>query len=169
MESTKSIEPLTLRPIGTIETPFNDSKGMPIQPTGAVDVVGRVIVDPAYVEGLDDLEDFSHLILIYHFHRSDGYRLKVTPFMDTAVRGLFATRAPRRPNPIGLSVVRLLSRRGHILHVQGIDVLNGTPLLDIKPFVPAFDAPAAERTGWLEVNSHKATALRSDDRFKPEE
>lgn len=162
-------DPLILRPIGHIETPFHDPKGMPIQPSGAVEVRGRVIVDSLYSEGLDDLEDFSHLILIYHFHRSEGYRLKVTPFMDTAERGLFATRAPRRPNPIGLSVVRLLSRRGRILEVQGIDVLDGTPLLDIKPFVPAFDAPAAERTGWLESNSHKARALRSDDRFQAQD
>jgi len=125
-------------------------------------------VDPQYTEGLDDLEGFSHLILIYHFHRSEGYRLKVTPFMDTVERGLFATRAPRRPNPVGLSVVRLLARSANILDVKGIDVLSGTPLLDIKPFVPAFDAPVTERTGWLEVNSHKARALRSDDRFHSE-
>jgi tRNA-Thr(GGU) m(6)t(6)A37 methyltransferase TsaA len=166
---TNEFSPLRLTPIGVIETPFDDPKGMPIQPSGALEVLGRVVVEPSYTEGLDDLEDFSHLILIYHFHRSEGYRLKVTPFMDTAVRGLFATRAPRRPNPIGLSVVRLLSRSANILEVQGIDVLNGTPLLDIKPFVPAFDAPAAERTGWLEINSHKARALRSDDRFQEQD
>jgi tRNA-Thr(GGU) m(6)t(6)A37 methyltransferase TsaA len=142
---------------------------MPIQPSGAAEIVGRVIIVPELSEALDDLEEFSHLILIYHFHRSEGYRLKVTPFMDTVERGLFSTRAPRRPNPVGLSVVRLLARTANILDVRGIDVLNGTPLLDIKPFVPAFDAPAAERTGWLEVNSHKARALRSDDRFQSED
>jgi tRNA-Thr(GGU) m(6)t(6)A37 methyltransferase TsaA len=165
----KPTEPLILTPIGAIETPFDDPKGMPIQPSGAAEIVGRVIIVPELSEALDDLEEFSHLILIYHFHRSEGYRLKVTPFMDTVERGLFSTRAPRRPNPVGLSVVRLLARTANILDVRGIDVLNGTPLLDIKPFVPAFDAPAAERTGWLEVNSHKARALRSDDRFQSED
>ena len=158
-------EPIILRPIGTIESPFQDPAGMPIQPTGAAEVLGRVVVYPALAEGLDDLDGFSHIILVYHFHRSSGFALRVTPFMDTTARGLFATRAPRRPNPLGLSVVRLLKREGNVLHVKGIDVLNGTPLLDIKPFVPDFDAPAAERTGWLEKQSQKAKTLRSDRRF----
>jgi tRNA-Thr(GGU) m(6)t(6)A37 methyltransferase TsaA len=162
-------ESIFFRPIGTIETPFDDPAGMPIQPTGAAEVIGRVVVDAALTEALDDLEGFSHLILIYHFHRSSGFALKVKPFMDTEVRGLFATRAPRRPNPVGLSVVRLLSRSTNILEVQGIDVLNGTPLLDIKPFVPDFDAPPAERTGWLAATSEKARSLRADDRFKTED
>ncbi len=161
-------DPLSFRPIGTIQTPFGDPAGMPIQPSGAVEVIGRVVVRPELSEALDDLDEFSHLILIYHFHRSKGYRLKVTPFMDTVERGLFSTRAPRRPNPIGLSVVRLLKREGNVLHVQGIDVVDGTPLLDIKPFVPAFDAPVVERTGWMEAQSQKARTLRSDHRFRPD-
>ena len=161
-------EQIILRPIGTIETPFEDPAGMPIQPTGAADVVGRVVVDPELAGGLDDLAGFSHIILVYHFHRSSGFALKVTPFMDTCARGLFSTRAPRRPNPVGLSVVRLIERKHNVLRVQGIDVLNGTPLLDIKPFVPAFDAPAVERTGWLEEHSAKARTLRSDSRFGPD-
>ena len=164
--AVKEAVSLILRPIGTIETPFDDPKGMPIQPSGAVDIVGRVIVDPQYAEGLDDLEEFSHLILIYHFHRSEGYRLKVTPFMDTVERGLFSTRAPRRPNPVGLLVVRLLARTANILDIRGIDVLNGTPLLDIKPFVPVFDAPTAVRTGWLAAAQERAAERRSDGRFR---
>jgi tRNA-Thr(GGU) m(6)t(6)A37 methyltransferase TsaA len=168
-ELMQTNESIYLRPIGIIQTPFDDPAGMPIQPSGAADVVGRVVVDAALTEALDDLEGFSHIILVYHFHRSRGFALKVKPFMDTEVRGLFATRAPRRPNPIGLSVVRLLSRSANILEVQGIDVLNGTPLFDIKPFVPDFDAPQAERTGWLAAASQKARALRADDRFKAED
>ena len=158
-------QPLRLNPIGTIETPFDDPAGMPIQPTGAADVIGRVVLSPDLAEGLDDLDGFSHIILLYHFHRSRGFQLKVQPFMDAVARGLFATRAPRRPNPLGLSVVRLLERCGPVLRVQGIDVLNGTPLLDIKPFVPQFDAPQAERTGWLATAAAKARTLRSDGRF----
>lgn len=99
-------------PIGIIETPFTDLEGMPIQPTGAKGVKGRLHIEPAYIKGLDDIEGFSHLILLYHFHRSKGFDLTVTPFLDKTPRGLFSTRAPRRPNPIGLSIVRLTGRQG---------------------------------------------------------
>jgi len=158
-------DPILLHPIGIIETPFDDPAGMPIQPTGAAEVEGRVVLDAELTAGLDDLDGFSHVILIYHFHRSRGFELKVRPFMDKVARGLFATRAPRRPNPVGLSVVRLLAREGNVLRVRGIDVLDGTPLIDVKPFVPKFDAPAVERTGWLANAADKASTLRSDHRF----
>ena len=155
-----------LSPIGTIQTPFNDRNGMPIQPTGAIDVKGQLIIKPEYEEGLLDIEGFSHLILLYHFHESDGFDLMVTPFMDTVQRGLFSTRAPRRPNPIGISIVRLVSREENILHVADIDVLNNTPLIDIKPYVPGFDAKTENvRSGWLETNQTKARTMTSDDRF----
>ena len=155
-----------LSPIGTIQTPFNDRNGMPIQPTGAIDVKGQLIIKPEYKEGLSDIEGFSHLILLYHFHESDGFDLMVTPFMDTVQRGLFSTRAPRRPNPIGISIVRLVSREENILHVADIDVLNNTPLIDIKPYVPGFDAKTENvRSGWLETNQTKARTMTSDDRF----
>jgi tRNA-Thr(GGU) m(6)t(6)A37 methyltransferase TsaA len=157
---------LILRPIGTIQTPYKTLEGMPIQPAGAEKVNGTVKVEAAYTEALDDLDGFSHIILIYQFHHATGYKLKVKPFLDTQARGLFATRAPRRPNPIGLSVVSLVRREKNILHVQNIDVLDGTPLLDIKPFVPAFDAPAVTKIGWLEGKRDQARAQRSDGRFK---
>lgn len=156
---------MELSPIGVIRTPFKEPEGMPIQPTGAEDVEGRILLDEAYVEGLSDLEGFSHIIIIYWFHRSKGYALKVKPFMDDELRGLFATRAPRRPNPIGLSVVRLLRIEGNVLHIRGVDVVDGTPLLDIKPYVPKFDAVKTLSTGWLEKNARKSETFRSDSRF----
>jgi tRNA-Thr(GGU) m(6)t(6)A37 methyltransferase TsaA len=113
--------------------------------------VGQVEVLPEYQAGLRDLAGFSHIILLYLFHQSDpGYDLAVTPFLDGEPKGLFATRYPRRPNPIGLSIVRLLRCEGRVLHVEGIDVLDGTPLLDIKPYVPPFDAHPGAAYGWLE-------------------
>ncbi len=154
------------QPIGVIKTPFTTREGMPIQPTGAVGIKGRVELDPALVEGLADLDGFSHVVLLYHFDRSEGYELTVVPFMDDTPRGLFATRAPRRPNPIGMSIVALERVEGSVLHVDGVDILDGTPLLDIKPYVPAFDPPAGEcRTGWLEARRDAVKRKRSDERF----
>jgi tRNA-Thr(GGU) m(6)t(6)A37 methyltransferase TsaA len=157
---------MVMKPIGVIRTPFNTLEGMPIQPVGAGQTAGQVIIDPQYAEGLADIDGFSHLILIYVFHQSKGYQLKVKPFLDDRMRGLFATRAPRRPNPIGLSVVKLLRREGNSLHVGNIDVVDGTPLLDIKPYVPAFDAPEATAIGWLEDKVEHSRSMRSDERFK---
>ncbi len=156
---------ITFTPIGKIYSPFNDPKGMPIQPAGAGDVMGRVVLFEAYSEGLTDLEQFSHLILLYHFHQSRGYALRVTPFLDRCTHGVFATRAPRRPDPIGFSVVRLIQRQPNELIVGNIDILNGTPLLDIKPYVPTFDAHPHANPGWLADKAEKSTTIRSDDRF----
>ncbi len=160
------MQPYELHPIGIIHTPFKTLEDMPIQPTGADEVQGTVVLDSAYEDGLKDLEGFSHVILLYQFHRSKGFALTVTPFLDDQPRGLFATRAPRRPNPIGLSVVQLLGCEDNILRVERIDVLDGTPLLDIKPFVPAFDVPEITRIGWMEGKVGSAGRIRSDDRFK---
>lgn len=156
---------MEMRPIGVIRSPFHEPEGMPIQPTGAVGVKGTVEVLPEFAEGLQDLDGFSHVILLYLFDRSVGYKLKVVPFMDTTPRGIFSTRAPKRPNPIGMSVVRLEGIDGRILHVDGVDILDETPLLDIKPYVPAFDAPTGCRTGWLKQSGEEAREQRSDDRF----
>jgi tRNA-Thr(GGU) m(6)t(6)A37 methyltransferase TsaA len=153
------------KPIGIIRSPFSRREGMPIQPTGARGVAGRVEIDPAYVNGLDDLDGFSHIILLYHFHASEGFELTVVPFMDSVPRGLFATRAPRRPNPIGLSIVRLLRVEGAVLHIEDLDILDGTPLLDIKPYVPDFDSRSAVQTGWLQRTSAAVSTQRSDKRF----
>lgn len=156
---------MTFEPIGTIHTPFTRLDGMPIQPAGARGVEGTVVVGEAYQSGLADLGGFSHIVLIYHFHESRGFDLNVVPFMDTEPRGVFATRAPRRPNAIGLSIVRLVRIQGRTLFVQDVDILDGTPLLDIKPYVPAFDAPTEVRTGWLERAARAVGTKRSDDRF----
>ena len=156
---------MEFKPIGTIRSPFTHPEGMPIQPAGATGVKGSVEVLSAFEDGLQDLNGFSHIILLYLFHRGRGFELKIVPFMDTTLRGVFATRAPKRPNPIGLSVVRLERIEGRVLHVEGVDVLDGTPLLDIKPYVPNFDVPGEVRTGWLEPAGNKAQGKRSDGRF----
>ena len=161
-------QPVSYSPIGVIHTPFDEPAGMPIQAAYAPDVEGRVELDPAYVAGLKDLDGFSHIILLYHFHRSSGYALHVKPFLDGEERGLFSVRAPRRPNPIGLSVVRLERVEGNTLHVRGVDMLNGTPLLDIKPFVPAFDSREEVRVGWLAGKGEAGRQVRSDGRFAEE-
>ncbi len=154
------------RPIGVIRTPFKKLAGMPIQPAGARRIRGTIELSAGYEAGLKDLDGFSHVILLYHFHRSRGYDLQVTPFLDSKRRGLFATRAPKRPNPIGLSVVRLIRIKGRTLAVEGIDVLDGTPLLDIKPYVPAFDRPKSARAGWLAGAQARARSRKADNRFK---
>ncbi len=156
---------ITFQSIGVIHTPFTDKKNMPIQPKGGTDIRATVEVFEPYCDALADLDGFSHVILLYYLHQSSGYNLRVVPFLDTEERGLFATRAPRRPNPIGLSVVQLNSIDNSILHIQNIDILDGTPLLDIKPYVPEFDSPADIRLGWLEHVSKNAGRHRSDNRF----
>jgi tRNA-Thr(GGU) m(6)t(6)A37 methyltransferase TsaA len=154
------------RPIGTIHSPYTDLVGMPIQPAGAVGVRGTVEVMGEYAAGLRDLDAFSHIILLYEFHRSRGFDLEAVPFLDSIPRGVFATRAPRRPNALGMSVVRLDRIDGAVLYVLDIDVLDGTPLLDIKPYVPAFEPHDHVRVGWLEQNGDWVTEHRSDDRFE---
>ena len=158
---------IKFNPIGTIRTPFKDTQGMPIQPAGAQEICGTIELLPEYAAGVQDLRGFSHIILLYVFHLSGSFSLMVTPFMDSVPRGVFATRAPNRPNPIGLSVVRLVRVDDTKLHIEGIDVLDGTPLLDIKPYVPEFDHPfGTVRTGWLEKSKQQVSEKRSDDRFK---
>jgi tRNA-Thr(GGU) m(6)t(6)A37 methyltransferase TsaA len=154
------------RSIGIVHSPFNEIQGMPIQPSGASGVPGTVEVYPEYAEGLKDLGGFSHIILLYHFHEARESRLIVTPFMDSQPRGVFSTRAPNRPNPIGLSVVKLLRIEGPQLYIENVDILDGTPLLDIKPYVPEFDHYPADRAGWLEKASGMVHTKRSDDRFR---
>jgi tRNA-Thr(GGU) m(6)t(6)A37 methyltransferase TsaA len=157
---------LTYRSIGLIHSPFQDTTGMPIQPSGAAGIRGTVEVFPEFGAGLNDLEGFSHIILLYHFHRVSEMKLTVTPFLDSQPHGVFATRAPTRPNPIGLSVVRLLRRDTGTLHIENVDVIDGTPLLDIKPYVPAFDQNVVDSMGWLEQVQGDALRRRADDRFQ---
>jgi tRNA (adenine37-N6)-methyltransferase len=160
------MDQLNYRPIGVIHSPFKRREGTPIQPRGATGVKASVEIFPQYAEGLQDLEGFSHLILLYHFHLSKTCRLKVKPFLDDMERGVFATRAPVRPNPIGISVVRLIRIEGAILYVQDIDIIDRTPLLDIKPYVPDFDTRKAEKIGWLAKKTASAEKITADGRFK---
>ena len=141
-----------MEPIGIIHSPFEEKGQMPIQASRSL-AIGRAELYPEFVEGLQDIDGFSHIILLYAFDRSTGYRLRVKPFLDNHERGLFSTRYPYRPNPIGLSIVHLLSRKENTLTFEGADVLNGTPLLDIKPYVPDFDQQIEVRTGWYETRS----------------
>jgi tRNA-Thr(GGU) m(6)t(6)A37 methyltransferase TsaA len=157
---------VSFRVIGTIRTPYRDIEGMPIQPAGAVGIPGRIELDDELTEGLADLDAFSHLILIYHLHLTADMRLTVVPFLDDQPHGVFATRAPVRPNPIGLSVVRLVAIEGATLDVLDVDMVDGTPLLDIKPYVPAFDAPDAGRIGWYAGRLEALERARADDRFR---
>ncbi len=137
------------QPIGLIHSPFTQADQTPVQPYRSA-AEGQVSLLPEYEAGLEDLEAFSHIILLYFFHQAEpGYELRVKPYFDEEKHGLFATRYPRRPNPIGLSVVRLVRREGRVLYVEGIDVLDGTPLLDIKPYVPPFDCFPEATLGWL--------------------
>jgi tRNA-Thr(GGU) m(6)t(6)A37 methyltransferase TsaA len=143
-----------LHPIGTIHSPFTDKSQTPIQASRS-QAEGVVEIYPEYAEGLQDLEGFSHIFLLYAFHESSGYSLLVKPFLDDQLHGVFATRYPYRPNQIGLSVVRLIARQGSTLEVEGVDVLDGTPLLDIKPYVPDFDLRTGTRAGWYESRIDK--------------
>jgi tRNA-Thr(GGU) m(6)t(6)A37 methyltransferase TsaA len=156
---------ITYHPIGVIRTPFTDVEGAPIQPVGAPGVRGTVELDSACREGLQDLEEFSHIFLLYHFDRAKTWTTVVVPFMDDRPHGVFATRAPARPNAIGISVVRLTKVEGSTLHVEDVDMLDGTPLLDIKPYVPEFDCREVEGRGWLKENAAKVRRMRSDGRF----
>ena len=151
--------------LGVIHSPFTDAKGTPIQPPAARGIAGTVELFPEYVEGLRDLDGFSHVILLYHFDRARPSPLLVKPFLDEKERGVFATRAPSRPNPIGLSIVRLRRVEGSVLHVEDVDVLDGTPLLDIKPYVPEFDERASAATGWIRSRTQHLPEVGDDGRF----
>jgi tRNA-Thr(GGU) m(6)t(6)A37 methyltransferase TsaA len=152
--------------IGIIHTPFKDIENMPIQSIGAEGIKGTVILKNEFTEGLKDLEGFSHIYLVYHFHESRGFKLQVTPFLNDKLHGIFATRAPKRPNPIGLSVVKLLDISENILEIENVDMLDGTPLLDIKPYIPGFDIHQTEKNGWFSERILNVRDIKSDKRFK---
>lgn len=156
---------INYKPIGIIHSPFPEPKGTPIQPTAARDVDGIIEIYPEYVEGLKDVEGFSHLILLYHFHLVKEYALLVKPFLDNERHGIFATRAPARPNSIGFSIVRLSRVDGHKLHIRDVDIVDGTPLLDIKPYIPEFDVREVVQSGWFAKNVHKLSTAKDDGRF----
>ena len=154
-----------LRTVGVIRSPFIEAAGTPIQPCYAQGAEGKVLVEDAYAAALDDIEGFERVWLIYWMDRVKGFKTHVVPYRDTQGHGLFATRSPCRPNPIGMSVVRFVRREGQVLHVADMDVLDGTPLLDIKPYVPDFDARPGSRAGWFDAAGENRNV--ADDRFHP--
>ncbi len=157
------------KPIGIIHSPFKEPKGTPIQPASAKGIKGTAEIFPEYAKGLQDIEGFSHIILLYHFHLSKTVSLLSKPFLDDAFHGIFAIRGPSRPNPMGLSIVRLIKVNNNILHIQDLDIVDGTPLLDIKPYVPEFDKNEVIRIGWLEGNINKLPEKKDDGRFTQKE
>jgi len=154
------------QPIGIIHSPFNNLEDMPIQPTSNISGSGIVEIYPQFIDGLKDLEGFSHIYLLYHFHKMRQPNLIVTPFLDKEPRGIFATRAPSRPNPIGLSLVELVRLENNFIYVERLDVLNETPLLDVKPYVPEFEPSHNVRIGWLEQAKGEVRTRKSDKRFE---
>jgi len=157
-----------LKPVATIRSPFCELVNMPVQPKGAKDVYATIEFDRAYEEGLKDLDGFSHLYLIYYFHKVKEPKLSVVPFNDKTQtpRGVFSTRTPMHPNSLGLSVVELVSIEGNIVTIKGVDVLDGTPLLDIKPYIENFDKVEGEvRSGWMKASKEEVSEKKSDDRF----
>jgi len=153
------------KPIGIIHSPFKNPKGTPIQPIAAKDIEGVIEVYPEYTEGLLDLDGFSHIIVLFHCHLSNKMFLKVKPYMDDIEHGVFATRAPARPNSIGLSIVSLIKIDKNLLYIKDIDIVDGTPLLDIKPYVERFDYTENSKKGWLEKNIKKLLKAKDDGRF----
>lgn len=139
---------IVYQPIGVIHSDHVAAENTPIQPVFARGCKGKVELFPEFAEGLSDLDGFSHVYLIYHLHRAKPGKLKVKPFLQDIERGVFATRSPHRPNPIGLSIVELLGREGNTLHLDCVDILDSTPLLDIKPYTARFDRIDATRSGW---------------------
>lgn len=166
MSPTK--DKIEYEPIGMIHTSHKEPSGTPIQPRGADGVKGEIEIYPEYVEGLKDLEGFSRVILIYHFHKSEKGPLQVKPYMDDEKHGVFSMRGPSRPNPIGLSIVKLKEIEDNRLIVENVDILDSTPLLDVKPYVPDFDRYDVEKYGWLEEKVHKLSKTTDDGRFAEE-
>jgi tRNA-Thr(GGU) m(6)t(6)A37 methyltransferase TsaA len=156
---------IVYQPIGVIHSPFLRREGTPIQPRAAKGIQGWIEVHDDYTDGLQHLEGFSHIVLLYHFHLSDGFNLQTIPFLDNVPRGIFATRAPQRPNAIGVSTVKLVSIKRNILEIENVDVVDGTPLLDIKPYISDFDAITEATSGWYAGKRERLPNARADDRF----
>ncbi len=163
--SSGSSPAIDYRAIGIIRSPWTQPAGTPLQPAAARGVEGWLEIDPAYAEGLRDLDGFSHVIVLWHMHLVRGHALRVVPFLDEVARGIFATRSPKRPNPIGLSVLRVRGVRGCRIDVADLDAVDGSPIVDIKPYVPDFDAPPAERIGWFAGRLTDIASARADNRF----
>lgn len=158
---------IVLKPIGVIYTPFKHVDGVPVQPSGALNAQGMIELNPDLEQGLMDIEGFSHIILVYHFHLVSKVKLKVIPFLDVNPHGIFATRSPARPNRIGISIVKLMKVDKNLVYFENADMLDQTPLLDIKPFFPQYDNHLDGRSGWLgEAGNIDITKVFSDKRFE---
>jgi tRNA-Thr(GGU) m(6)t(6)A37 methyltransferase TsaA len=159
-------EGITYRPIGVIRSKHTNPEATPIQSVFAIRCRGQAEIMPEYAEGLRDLEGFSHIYLLYDLHRAWGMKLIVKPYLEDVEHGVFATRAPSRPNRLGLSIVELVSRQGNVLHLDGLDMLDGTPLLDIKPYIGRFDALANTRDGWLSGVDEETALKRGRRKYR---
>jgi tRNA-Thr(GGU) m(6)t(6)A37 methyltransferase TsaA len=152
--------PVSYTPIGVIRSEHSVAEKTPIQPAYAKGCPGRAEIYPEFEEGLRDLEEFSHVYLIYHLHQAASARLLVRPFLEDCEHGVFATRSPLRPNPIGLSIVELVRRESNVLYLDGVDILDGTPLLDVKPYTAKFDRIETKRNGWQDGVSEETAQRR---------
>ncbi len=157
---------ISYKPIGIVHSPFTKPEGTPIQSAVSKNSEAIINIFPEFVEGLKDLEHFSHIYILFHLHLAEKKELTVIPFLDTIPHGVFATRSPGRPNSIGISVVCLDKIEGDKLFVKNIDILDGSPVLDIKPYIPQFDVFETSKNGWFEKNVHKMDSQKDDGRFK---
>jgi tRNA-Thr(GGU) m(6)t(6)A37 methyltransferase TsaA len=157
---------ISYKPIGIVHSPFTKPEGTPIQAIASKNSEGVIEIFPEFVEGLKDLEHFSHIYVLFHLHLAEKKELTVIPFLDTTPHGVFATRSPGRPNAIGISVVCLDKIEGNKIHVKNIDILNSSPVLDIKPYIPQFDVFETTKNGWFEKNIRKMESQKDDGRFK---
>lgn len=158
---------IVFSPIGVIRSEHMQAEKTPAQPVYAQECLGSVEVDPAYADALKDIEGFSHLYLLYHFHQAAPMKLRIKPFLGDAEHGLLATRHPSRANAIGLSIVQLIEREGNILHLKGVDMLDGTPLLDIKPYSARFDHIEATKNGWMDNVCDETANARGKRGYEP--
>jgi tRNA-Thr(GGU) m(6)t(6)A37 methyltransferase TsaA len=156
---------INYNPIGYVHSPIKTIEGAPIQPIGADNITGFIELDRSLIDGLKDLDGFSHIIVLYHFHESKEPQLLCKPFLDNIEHGIFAIRGPNRPNAIGFSIVSNIKIEENIIHIGNVDILDGTPVLDIKPYVHEFDSLTNTKSGWLEKNAKRSKTIRSDDRF----
>ncbi len=160
---------INLRQIGTINSPFCHLENMPVQPKGARDVIATIEIKKEFQDGLKDLDGFNFIYLIYYFHKVKNHKLQVVPFMDKtkSERGVFSTRTPMHPNSLGLSVVELIKVEENIITIKGVDILDGTPLIDIKPYIVNFDkVDKMPTSGWMKASLQEVNNKKSDDRFK---
>lgn len=157
---------MKFKAIGIIHSPYKTVENMPVQTSASKNVEAEIEIFDQYKEGLSDLDGFSHIYVIFFLNMVGEPKLKVIPFLDTVERGIFATRSPARPNAVGLSLAELVSVKGNRIIIRGVDMLDGSPVIDIKPYVPDFEICDNVKKGWFEGKTHKVKGILSDERFK---